>query len=40
MGILMYWSVGMKCVKSCVVQAEGEGTFDLQDFLLAAFAKL
>jgi hypothetical protein len=29
----------MQCVKS-VVQAKGEGTFDLRDFLLAAFAKL
>jgi hypothetical protein len=26
-GILMYWPVQMKCVKRCVIQANGEGTF-------------
>jgi len=30
----------MKCGKSCVMQAKGEGIFDLQEFLLAAFAKI
>jgi hypothetical protein len=30
----------MKCVKGYAMQAKGEGTFDLQGFLVAAFAEL